>query len=84
MNIPYIILSHHKREMAHSFAKKDRGFLHLGLYKGKKTENQILMALKKLVEDQNFRKDCFNRQKPFRFHKNKKVILELIENSLMY
>lgn len=84
MNIPSIILSHHKREMAHSFAKKDRGFLPLGLYKSKKTESQILFNLKKLVENNDFRKDCFNRMKPFKFHENKKVVLKLVESTLMY
>ena len=78
MNIPSIILSHHKRELTHSFAKQDQGFLHLGLYKCKKTEDEILFALKKLVEDHIFRKDCFNRLKPFRFHKNKQKVLDLI------
>ena len=82
MNIPSIILSHHKREMAHSFAKKDRGFFPLGLYKGKKTEDQILFALKRLVEDHTLRKDCFNRLKPFRFHKNKQKVLDSIAEIL--
>jgi spore coat polysaccharide biosynthesis predicted glycosyltransferase SpsG len=82
MNIPSIILSHHKREMAHSFAKKDRGFFPLGLYKGKKTGDQILFALKRLVEDHTLRKDCFNRLKPFRFHKNKQKVLDSIAEIL--
>jgi spore coat polysaccharide biosynthesis predicted glycosyltransferase SpsG/CMP-N-acetylneuraminic acid synthetase len=82
MNIPSIILSHHEREEKHSFATKDRGFIPLGLYNGIKTDKKILKALKKLVEDTSFRKDCFDRLKPFRFHKNKGRVLKLISEVL--
>jgi len=84
MNIPSIILSHHEREKKHSFATKDRGFIPIGLYNGSATDKKVLKALKKLVEDNSFRKDCFDRIKPFKFQKNKgrvlKLILELLNN----
>jgi spore coat polysaccharide biosynthesis predicted glycosyltransferase SpsG/CMP-N-acetylneuraminic acid synthetase len=82
MNIPTLILSHHEREKSHSFAKADRGFLPLGLYRGRKTEDQVFFYLKKLVENHDFRKDCFNRLKPFSFHKNKRKVLNLINEIL--
>ena len=78
MNIPSIILSHHEREKNHSFAKKDQGFIPIGLYNGAKTEKKILKALKQLVEDNSFRKNCLNRMRPLRFQKNKKRVLKLI------
>lgn len=84
MNIPSIILSHHEREKKHSFATKDRGFIPIGLYNGVKTDKKILATLKRLVEDNRFRKDCFDRIKPYRFKKNKdrvlKLIFQLLEN----
>ena len=84
MNIPSIILSHHKREESHTFASRERGFIPLGLYKGAEKDEKILMAFKKIVENYNFRKECFNRMRPFRFQKNKKKVLkfiyELLEN----
>ena len=78
MNIPSIILSHHEREKKHSFATKDRGFLPIGLYNGVKTDKKILASLKKLVEDHRFRKNCFDRIKPFKFQKNKNRVLRLV------
>jgi len=84
MNIPSIILSHHEREKKHSFATKDRGFVPVGLYNGAKTDKKVLNALKKMVEDNSFRKILFDRMKYFKFQKNKnrvlRLILELLEN----
>jgi spore coat polysaccharide biosynthesis predicted glycosyltransferase SpsG/CMP-N-acetylneuraminic acid synthetase len=82
MNIPSIILSHHERESTHSFTSRSRGFVSLGIYKGKKTDKQILKALKIFVEDNTFRKNYFDRVKPFKFHKNKVKVLKLIAGIL--
>jgi spore coat polysaccharide biosynthesis predicted glycosyltransferase SpsG len=78
MNIPSIILSHHERELGHSFATRERGFIPLGLYKGAEKDEKILKALKKMVENHDFRREYFDRMRPFRFQKNKKKVLKFI------
>ena len=78
MNIPSIILSHNERELGHSFATRERGFIPLGLYKGTGKDGEILKALKKIVENHDFRRECFNRMRPLRFQKNKKKVLKFI------
>jgi spore coat polysaccharide biosynthesis predicted glycosyltransferase SpsG/CMP-N-acetylneuraminic acid synthetase len=82
MNIPSIILSHHEREQAHQFAKRENGFIPLGLFKGAVTTDRILKTLKRLVEDNDLRKDCFEKLRPFRFHKNKVKIFKSITDVL--
>ena len=78
MNIPSIILSHHERENSHSFATRDNGFIPIGLYQGRETDKTILNSFRKLAEDKNFRKVCFDKMKPFKFQKNKERVLNLI------
>ena len=82
MNIPSIVLSHHEREKMHSFARPERGFVPLGLYKGGDTEAKLFKAFKKMVEDTHYRRTLFDRIKPFRFQKNKDKVLRLIESIL--
>ena len=82
LNIPSIVLSQHERENTHSLAKKKNGFIPLGLDKGAKTERRVLLELKKLVGDMNFRRTCFDRMKPLRFAKNKKKVVKMILNLL--
>jgi spore coat polysaccharide biosynthesis predicted glycosyltransferase SpsG/CMP-N-acetylneuraminic acid synthetase len=78
MNIPSIILSHHEREAGHSFPKPSRGFIPMGIYREEKTETRVLKALKKLVEDQQYRRTLFERLRPFHFIKNKEKVVKLI------
>jgi len=86
MRIPSIILSHHKRELGHSFADPHRGFIPVGLYQKGTTEKKIRDNIKKLVLDNTFRKQLYSNNAKVKFHQNKKklrqLILEIIENEV--
>ena len=84
MNIPSIIISHHKREDTHKFATLNRGFIYLGVYKGAETNESLKENFLKLIENDSFRKSLFKNITKYSFRDNKsKVlnkILSLIEN----
>lgn len=83
MNIPAIVLSHHAREKTHLFASESNGFINAGFYNGQETEDKILVALKCLVENHQYRATLYNNLTAFDFTENKKKvvqrILELLE-----
>ena len=86
MRIPSIILSHHKRELGHSFADPLRGFMPLGTYRKGITEKKIRDSVEKLVLDQAFRKQLYCNNAKVKFNQNKKnlkkLILEIINDEL--
>jgi len=82
MNIPAIVLSHHPRERTHLFSIEAHGFINLGLYDPGLTEEKVLAAFKRLVNDTAYRKSLFTRMKPFRFNKNKTRVVKLLMQQL--
>ena len=82
MNIPSIVLSHHERENTHKFACEKNGHIPMGIYKEVETQEKLMQAFKRLTTDTDYRRQLFDRIQPFRFVKNKKKIMNLI-NSLL-
>ena len=78
MNIPSIILSHHKREKTHKFTKEENGFIPIGIFEGKETEEKVIAAFQRLTQDRDYRKTLFDRIKPFQFTQNKARVINLI------
>lgn len=78
MNIPSIILSHHKRENTHKFTKDENGFIPIGIYGGKEIEEKVIAAFQRLTEDRDYRKRLFDRIKPFQFTQNKEKVINII------
>ena len=79
MNIPSIVISHHKREATHSFATLDKGFINLGVI-----EDNVAVIIKekfeKLVNDQDYRELLFMNIKKYSFRENKqKVVKKILE-----
>lgn len=79
MNIPSIIISHHKRESTHSFATLEKGFINLGIV-NEDISFQIREKFEKLVEDKDYRKLLFMNINKYSFRKNKqKVVNKILE-----
>lgn len=79
MNIPSIIVSHHKRELTHTFSSLEKGFLNVGLINND-TASSIQKAFLKLVDDNDYRELLFMNIKRFSFQKNKqKVVNKIME-----
>lgn len=78
MNIISIILSHHDREATHDFAKEEHGFINLGVYKDKETDEKIKISFEKLVTDNEYRKSLFDKANQFNFLENKKKVIKMI------
>jgi len=79
MNIPSIIISHHQRELTHSFASIDKGFINLGVI-----DENISLRIKekfdKLVNNKDYRKLLFTNIKKYNFRDNKqKVVKKILE-----
>lgn len=78
MNIPAIVVSQHERETTHSFSCEENGFIPIGLFKDKLSEQLIVGSLIRLLDDELYRHQLFNRTKKYRFHSNKKKVLKKI------
>ncbi|ALV23648.1 PseG family hydrolase [Campylobacter iguaniorum] len=78
MNIPSIIISHHKRESTHSFASPEKGFINLGVI-NEGIDKKIKDKFDKLVDDVDYRKLLFLNIKEYNFRDNKqKVVKEIL------
>ena len=77
MNIPSIIVSHHKREATHSFASLQRGFINLGVI-----DNRISLKIEKsflkLIEDRDYRELLYMNIEKYSFRENKQRVIEKI------
>ena len=79
MNIPSIIVSHHKREDTHTFATLDKGFINLGIVSSE-TESKIEEKFEKLISDRDYRELLFMNIKKYSFRENKqKVVKKIME-----
>jgi spore coat polysaccharide biosynthesis predicted glycosyltransferase SpsG/CMP-N-acetylneuraminic acid synthetase len=82
MSIPAIVIPVNEREKTHEFACEKNGFISLNGFRDKETPNEVLNALKKLVENTTYRKTLHQNTVPFNFTYNKKNILKRIEKLL--
>ncbi|HIF35527.1 MAG TPA: hypothetical protein EYQ71_02510 [Candidatus Thioglobus sp.] len=78
MNIPAIVISQHQREETHGFASEENGFVTLGLFQNKKTELDVLKQLINLLDNEEYRRNLFNRVLKFKFNANKNKIINKI------
>lgn len=79
MNIPSIIFSHHEREVTHSFATLEKGFINLGV-QAKDSSKKLKEKFEKLVEDKDYRDLLFMNIKKFCFRDNKqKLVRKVLE-----
>lgn len=78
MNIPSIVISQHERENTHEFACEENGFISLGVYHEIPLEHMLAEALTRLLDDEEYRHDLFNRTTRFDFSKNKQKVLAMI------
>ena len=76
MNIPAIVISQHKRESTHSFACEKNGFVSVGLFEKGHTELEIKKQLLRLLDDESYRRQLFERTTKFRFNTNKKKVIK--------
>jgi len=80
MNIPGIIISQHEREDTHSFACEENGFIPLGVFEKGITEYKVVKQLTKILDDQEYRHDLFERTEKYRFDTNKnKVVSKMLK-----
>ena len=78
MNIPSIVITQHHRELTHTFALKENGFVPIGLYQSETTEQHTVTELLELIVISR-RRRAFNLQmKPHCFTNNKENVLDLI------
>jgi len=77
MNIPSIIISHHKREATHTFASLEKGFINLGVY-NTATNNLIREKFQKMVKDNDYRELLFMNIRKYDFLENKQRVVKEI------
>ena len=82
MNIPAVVLSHHVRELSHRFACEKNGFLPLDIANKPQHDGQILLELRRLVEDTSFRQRLFSSMEHYVFLQNKHKVVAQIQNLL--
>jgi|ETNmetMinimDraft_26_1059896.scaffolds.fasta_scaffold05542_2 spore coat polysaccharide biosynthesis predicted glycosyltransferase SpsG/CMP-N-acetylneuraminic acid synthetase len=82
MNVPAIVIAQHERELTHSFASADNGFVPLGLYRSGNTEEETRQALRNLLTNPESRKDLHQRLRSHRFTTNKSRVLRLLNRLL--
>jgi len=78
MNIPAIVLSQNDREKTHRFACEENGFIPLGTYNGEDSGQAVLKALRRLVEDADYRHKLFLQQQQTSFARNKGRVIQHI------
>lgn len=78
MNIPSIIISHHKREDSHRFSSLETGFINLGVYGANKTAKSIKTSFNKIVVDNDYRESLFLNISKYNFSNNKKKVVKKI------
>jgi len=83
MHIPSIVISQHDREKTHAFACEQNGFLSIGLYSEGKSEKAIVSSFVRLLDEEHYRHELFNRTTRFDFSRNKKKVVDLL-HSLLY
>jgi Spore coat polysaccharide biosynthesis protein, predicted glycosyltransferase len=83
MNIPSIVISHHEREMTHSFSKRENGFINLGVYNGDKTKKLLLENLHLLIHSSDLRRELFRNTRRHNFSKNKERVTGAILGLLL-
>ena len=76
MNIPAIVVSQHEREDTHSFSCEENGFISVGIFKKGHTELEIIKQLTRLLDDEAYRHQLFERTTRFRFNTNKKKVIK--------
>jgi spore coat polysaccharide biosynthesis predicted glycosyltransferase SpsG/CMP-N-acetylneuraminic acid synthetase len=82
MNIPSIVVSQHERESTHSFSTEENGFLNVGVYHKGETEELVQVQLEKLVNDNEHRRNLYDKMVSYNFDNNKNRVLALIEEVL--
>jgi len=78
MNVPAIVLSHHEREKTHRYAVPENGFIPVGMHRGEETDREVLDTLVRLVDDNAWRRQLFDRQRKAHFTRNKRKVVERI------
>jgi spore coat polysaccharide biosynthesis predicted glycosyltransferase SpsG/CMP-N-acetylneuraminic acid synthetase len=78
MNIPSVVISHHKREDSHRFSSLETGFINLGVYDANKTAKSIKTSFNKIVVDNDYRELLFLNISKYNFSNNKKKVVKKI------
>lgn len=78
MNIPSIVIPQNARECTHSFAREETGFIPVSPYQAGVSEDQICVALEKLLNESNYRNMLIRNMEPYSFRANKKRVLDEI------
>ena len=81
MNIPSVIISHHKRELTHDFAKQETGFVNIGVF-NENTSVDIRDAFTKLIDNKNYRLQLYQNMNKYNFLGNKKNVMNKIYDML--
>ena len=81
MNIPSVIISHHKRELTHNFAKQETGFVNIGVF-NENTSVDIRDAFTKLIDNKNYRLQLYQNMNKYNFLGNKKNVMNKIYDML--
>jgi len=76
MNIPAIVISQHQRENTHNFACEANGFVSIGLFENGNTQAKAVKQLTRLLDDDAYRQQLFERTTKYRFNSNKKKVLK--------
>ncbi len=78
MNIPAIAIDQHERENTHHFARRENGFVPLGVYSAGKTELLVKQELRILLDDQIVRRSLYKSAERHSFLSAKERVAEAL------
>ena len=82
MNIPSIVISHHRREDTHTFSSLKNGFINLGIF-NEEIFSELKSSILDLFRNNHYRYLLYLNMNEISFHGNKKNLVSKIEKLLI-
>ena len=78
MNIPSIVIPQNNREVTHTFASEETGFISANKFDKQKTWREVRKQMELLLDNRKFRKQLYQKVSKYDFKDNKSKIMKLI------
>jgi spore coat polysaccharide biosynthesis predicted glycosyltransferase SpsG/CMP-N-acetylneuraminic acid synthetase len=79
MNIPAIVIPQNEREVTHSFASLENGFLSVDMFNREKTGEEVRSCLEKILKNGKVRQTLYAKIRKYDFRDNKSKIMKTIQ-----
>jgi spore coat polysaccharide biosynthesis predicted glycosyltransferase SpsG len=79
MNIPGIVIPQNEREVTHTFASEDSGYISAQKFDKSTTKREVRSYLEKVINDESYRKQLYEKVRKYDFKENKTKIMNHIK-----